>query len=184
MIYVINYHAVFLTKWVVMSFPYDFLNSPLIVLGLHQILQVSWHLHCGDGETVHICYGKLLPQMSPENPLNRSLCSLRKPSQMPGSYCEIFVTASRVLPVQLRNSCTHNTLHLPGCHKSWRTEGKLWNHIFLWIICWEGKHLRQKQRPFVFLTLLCADWSYESLDSPCCRFGSYQTQHPPLWRHL
>lgn len=122
--------------------------------------------------------------MSPENPLNRSLCSLWKPSQMPGRHCEAFVIASQVLPVQLRNSCVYNALHLLGCHKSWRTEGKLWNHIFPWLICWEGKHFRQKQRPFVFLTLLCADWSYASLDSPCCCFGSRQTQHSPLWRHL
>lgn len=144
----------------------------------------SRHLHCGDGESVHICYGKILLQMSSENPLNRSLCSLRKPSQMPGRHCEAFVIASQVLPVQLRNSCMYNALRLLGCHKSWRTEGKLWNHIFSWLICWEGKHLRQKQRSFAFLTLLCAVWSYESLDSPCCRFGSRQTQRSPLWRHM
>lgn len=144
----------------------------------------SGHLLCGDGESVHICYGKLLLQMSPENLLNRNSCSLRKPPQMPGRHCEAFVIASQVLPVQLRNSCMYNALHLLGCHKNWRTEGKLWSHIFPWLICWEGKHFRQKQWPLVFLTLLCADWSCESLDSPCCLFGSHQTQRSPLWRHL
>lgn len=136
------------------EFASDFLNSPLFLI-FTRLYTVSWHLHCGDGETVHICYGKLLQQMSPENPLSRSSCSLRKPSWMPGSYCEIFVTASQVLPVQLRNSCLHNTLHLLGCHKSWRTEGKLWNHIFPWILCWEGKHFRQKQALHASHTPLC-----------------------------
>lgn len=106
----------------------------------------SWHLHCVDGERVHICYGKLLPQMCPENPRSRSSCSLRKPSQMPGRPCEVSVIASQALPVQLRNSCVYNALHLLGCHKSWRTEGKLWNHIFPWLICWEGKHFRGKKK--------------------------------------
>lgn len=89
-----------------------------------------------------------------------------------GGYCEVFVIASQALPVKLRNSCMYNALHLLGCHKSWGTEGRLWNHIFPWLILWEGKHFRKKkkerkkQRRFVFLTLLCADWSHESLDSP------------------
>lgn len=159
------------------------LSRPSTFLVCTRLYTVVWHLRCGDGESVHICYGKLLPQMSPENPLSRSSCSLRKPPQMPGRHCEVFVIASQVLPVQLRNSCMYNALHLLGCRKSWRTEGKFWNHIFPWLILWEGKHFRQKQQPFVFLTLLCADWSYESLDSPCCCFGSRQTQHSPLWRH-
>lgn len=30
----------------------------------------------------------------------------------------------------------------------------------------KGNTLEKKQRPFVFLTLLCADWSHEALDSP------------------
>lgn len=174
----------FWTRCMILSFPSGFLNSPSVVFWFAPGFIQSQHLHCGDGESVHICYGKLLLQMSPENPLNRSSCSLRKPSQMPGRHCEAFVIASLVLPVQLRNSCMHDALHLLGCYKSWRTEGKLWNHIFPWLICWEGKHFRQKQRSFMFLTLLCASWSYESLDSPCCRFGSRQTQHSPLWRHL
>lgn len=88
--------------------------------------------------------------MSSENPLNRSSCSLRKPSQMPGRHCEAFVTASQVLPVQLRNSCMYNALHLLGCHESWRTEGKLWNHIFSWLICWKGKHSDKNNGPSRF----------------------------------
>lgn len=151
----------------------------------------AWHLHRVDGERVHICYGKLLPQMCPENPRSRSSCSLRKPSQMPGRHCEVSVIASQALPVQLRNSCVYNALHLLGCHKSWRTEGKLWNHIFPWLICWEGKHFRGKkkkkpQRPFtlrIFHTPLYRLISWVSGFSGC-RFGSHQTQHSPLWRHL
>lgn len=88
--------------------------------------------------------------MSSENPLNRSSCSLGKPSQMPGRHCEAFVIASQVLPVQLRNSCMCNALRLLGCHESWRTEGTLWNHIFSWLICWEGKHSDKNNGPSRF----------------------------------
>lgn len=117
-------HSVFWTTCMVMSVLQTSYLS-FIVLALHQILHHLVAFACGGGVSIHICYGKLLPQMSPENPLSRSSCSLRKPSLMPGRRCDIFVIASQVLPVQLRNSCTHKALHLLGCHKSWRTEGKL-----------------------------------------------------------
>lgn len=128
-----------------MSIPEDFLSLPLLFLVCTRFCTLSWHLHCVDGERVHICYGKLLPQMCPEDPRSRSSCSLRKLSQMPGRHCEVFVIASQALPVKLRNSCMYNALHLLGCHKSWRTEGRLWNHIFPWLVRWEGKHFREKK---------------------------------------
>lgn len=148
------------------------LSLPSLFLVCTRFHAFPWHLHCVDGERVHICYGKLLPQMCPENPRSRSSCSLRKPSQMPGRRCEVFVIASQALPVQLRNSCMYNTLHLLGCHKSWRTEGKLWNHIFPWLIRWEGKHFRKKTTALrVSHTPLCRLISWISGFSGC-RFGS------------
>ena len=86
-----------------------------------------------------------------------------------GGYCEVFVIASQALPVKLRNSCMYNALHLLGCHKSWRTEGRLWNHIFPWLILWEGKHFRKKKK------------KEKNNGASCFSHSSVQTDLMNLW---
>lgn len=71
--------------------------------------------------SVHICCGKLLPQMSSENPL--SVFSLRKPSQTPRRDCEACVIASPSPSCSAEKFMPVGCFAFAGCHKSCGTDG-------------------------------------------------------------